>query len=152
MSKVNQLFERKLSVVNFGIESFYQDLIKQGKSAVHVDWKPVAGGDKKIAACLRKLRQAPLSETIAAANQEALRRILAAQPVLVGMSTAGEAIPGMTPTTILHAGPPVTWQRMCGPVRGAVMGGLIYEGLAKDLEEAEALAAREKAEQDLRQP
>ena len=96
MSKVNQLFERKLSVVNFGIESFYQDLIKQGKSAVHVDWKPVAGGDKKIAACLRKLRQAPLSETIAAANQEALRRILAAQPVLVGMSTAGEAIPGMT--------------------------------------------------------
>ena len=53
MSKVNQLFERKLSVVNFGIESFYQDLIKQGKSAVHVDWKPVAGGDKKIAACLR---------------------------------------------------------------------------------------------------
>ena len=141
MSKVNQLFERKLSVVNFGIESFYQDLIKQGKSAVHVDWKPVAGGDKKIAACLRKLRQAPLSETVAAANQEALRRILAAQPVLVGMSTAGEAIPGMTPTTILHAGPPVTWQRMCGPVRGAVMGGLIYEGLAKDLEEAEALAA-----------
>ena len=57
MSKVNQLFERKLSVVNFGIESFYQDLIKQGKSAVHVDWKPVAGGDKKIAACLRKLRR-----------------------------------------------------------------------------------------------
>lgn len=144
MSKLNELFGKKLSVVNFGIESFYQDLLKQSKPAVHVDWKPVAGGDKKIAGYLRKLRQPPLGERIAAANQEALNRILAAQPVLVGMSTAGEAIPGMTPTTILHAGPPVTWERMCGPVRGAVMGGLIYEGLAKNLEEAEALAASGK--------
>ena len=144
MSKLNELFGKKLSVVNFGIESFYQDLLKQSKPAVHVDWKPVAGGDKKIAGYLRKLRQPPLGERIAAANQEALNRILAAQPVLVGMSTAGESFPGMTPTTILHAGPPVTWERMCGPVRGAVMGGLIYEGLAKNLEEAEALAASGK--------
>ena len=74
----------------------------------------------------------------------ALRRILAAQPALVGMSTAGEAIPGMTKTTILHAGPPVKWENMCGPMKGAVMGGLIYEGLAKDLKEAEELAASGK--------
>lgn len=144
MSKVNELFEQKLNVVNFGIESFYQDLVKQDKPAVHVDWKPIAGGDKKIAGYLRKLKQPELYEKIQAANQEALSRILSAQPVLVGMSTAGEAIPGMTPTTILHAGPPVTWENMCGPVRGAVMGGLIYEGLAKDLKEAEELAASGK--------
>ena len=47
----------------------------------------------------------------------------------------------MTPTTILHSGPPVTWERMCGPMKGGVIGGLIYEGLAKDRAEAEALAA-----------
>ncbi|MEI3282824.1 MAG: hypothetical protein V8R61_09040 [Enterocloster sp.] len=47
----------------------------------------------------------------------------------------------MTKTTILHAGPPVKWENMCGPMKGAVMGGLIYEGLAKDLKEAEELAA-----------
>lgn len=141
MSKMNELFGKKLSVVNFGIESFYQDLMRQGKNVIHVDWKPVAGGDEKIADCLRRLRQDALGEKIDAANREALSRILSAQPVLVGMSTAGEAVPGMTPTTILHAGPPVTWERMCPPVRGAVMGGLIYEGLAKSLEEAEALAA-----------
>ena len=135
MSKVNELFEQKLNVVNFGIESFYQDLVKQDKPAVHVDWKPIAGGDKKIAGYLRKLKQPELYEKIQAANQEALSRILSAQP---------EAIPGMTPTTILHAGPPVTWENMCGPVRGAVMGGLIYEGLAKDLKEAEELAASGK--------
>jgi hypothetical protein len=42
---------------------------------------------------------------------------------------------------ILHAGPPIEWKRMCGPTRGAVMGALIYEGLAADEAEAEKLAA-----------
>ena len=133
MSKVNELFEKELCVVNFGIESFYQDLKKQNVKAVHVAWKPVAGGDKKIAGYLKQLKDPKLAEKIEAANKEALRRILAAQPALVGMSTAGEAIPGMTKTTILHAGPPVKWENMCGPMKGAVMGGLIYEGLAKDM-------------------
>ncbi len=82
-----------------------------------------------------------LGEKIEAANQEALQRILAAAPALVGMGTARENIPGMTEKTILHAGPPVSWARMCPPQRGAVIGGLLYEGLAKTSEEAEALAA-----------
>ncbi|WP_308753944.1 DUF1116 domain-containing protein [uncultured Anaerotruncus sp.] len=82
-----------------------------------------------------------LGEKINQANAEALKRILGAQPTLVGMGTAGEDIPGMTKKTILHAGPPVTWDKMCGPVRGAVIGGLIYEGLAANKEEAEKLAA-----------
>ena len=56
MSKVNELFGKKLTVVNFGIESFYRDLVRQDRPAVHVDWKPIAGGDKKIAGYLRKLK------------------------------------------------------------------------------------------------
>ena len=141
MSRVNELFEKKLSVVNFGIESFYRDLRAQNVSSVHVDWKPIAGGDKKVAGYLKSLKKEDLMEKIEAANREALSRILSAQPALVGMSTAGEAIPGMTPKTILHAGPPIAWENMCGPMKGAVMGGLIYEGLAKNLEEAEKVAA-----------
>lgn len=141
MSKVNTLFEKELSVANFGIDSFYRDLAKQGVLTVNVDWKPVAGGDKETIASLRKLKRGGLYEKIQAANAEALSRILSAQPVLVGMSTAGESVPGMTRTTVLHAGPPVDWEHMCGPVKGAVMGGLIYEGLASNLEEAERLAA-----------
>lgn len=144
MSKLNELFGKKLAVVNIGIESFYRDLQSQGETTVHVNWKPIAGGDKKIAGYLKSLKKEGLAEKIEAANQEALNRILSAQPALVGMSTAGEAIPGMTPTTILHAGPPVDWEHMCGPMRGAVMGGLIYEGLAANLEEAEKLAASGK--------
>ncbi len=75
------------------------------------------------------------------ANQEAVSRIQRAKPTLVDVSTAGEAIPGMKKNMILHAGPPVTWERMCGPMKGAVIGGMILEGFARNTQEAETLAA-----------
>lgn len=79
---------------------------------------------------------------INAANQEALGRILAAQPVLVGVGRALDLIPGMAPDLILHAGPPITWERMSGPLRGAIIGGLILEGRAGTEAEAVALVER----------
>ena len=82
-----------------------------------------------------------MKQKIEAANQEAATRILKAKPMLVDVSTAGDAIPGMKKNMILHAGPPVSWERMCGPMQGAIIGGLLLEGLAKEREEAEALAA-----------
>jgi hypothetical protein len=86
-------------------------------------------------------RSGGMRARIEAANQEAVTRIQRAKPTLVDVSTAGEAIPGMKKNMILHAGPPVTWERMCGPMKGAVIGGLILERLAKNRQEAEALAA-----------
>jgi hypothetical protein len=74
------------------------------------------------------------------ANEKGLKKLLAAKPTWVDMAKAEEVIPGMKKNLILHAGPPVTWDRMCGPQRGAVIGALIYEGLAKSPEEAEELA------------
>ncbi|WP_097014879.1 DUF1116 domain-containing protein [Anaerocolumna aminovalerica] len=144
MSKLNTLFQKDLHVVNFGIESFYKDLKIQNIPAIHIDWKPIAGGDKEAAVNLRKLKNPELYSKIQEANKEALRRILAAQPVIIGLGIAGEVIPGMTKETILHAGPPITWERMCGPQKGAVLGGLVYEGLAADIEEAGQLAASGK--------
>lgn len=79
---------------------------------------------------------------IAAANQAALDRILAAQPVLVGIGRALDVIPGMAPDLILHAGPPISWDRASGPLRGAIIGGLLFEGLAADEAEAVALVER----------
>jgi uncharacterized protein DUF1116 len=75
------------------------------------------------------------------ANQEALRRILAGDPVLIDVVPASQAIPGLAARTILHAGPPISWDRMCGPMRGAVMGIAVYEGWARDLDEAAQMAA-----------
>jgi hypothetical protein len=75
------------------------------------------------------------------ANQEAFKRLVDARPVWVGVEKAIDVIPGMKKNLILHAGPPVTWDRMSGPQKGAVMGVLMYEGFVKTPEEAEKLAA-----------
>ena len=75
------------------------------------------------------------------ANQEAFKRLVDARPVWVGVEKAIDVIPGMKKNLILHSGPPVTWERMSGPQKGAVMGALMYEGLANSPEEAEKLAA-----------
>lgn len=85
---------------------------------------------------------ADIAARIAAANTETVRRILAADPVLVDVIPAGTAIRSLKARTILHAGPPVDWARMCGPMRGAVMGIAVFEGWARDLADAEATAAR----------
>lgn len=82
-----------------------------------------------------------IGEKISQANLEAEQRIMKAHPYVVGIGTAGNDIPNMTKKTILHAGPPVKWENMSGPLRGAIIGGLIYEGLAKNEEEAIVLAA-----------
>ena len=75
------------------------------------------------------------------ANQEALRRALAADPVLVDVVTAVQAIPELSGRVLLHAGPPIHWDRMCGPLRGAIAGAIVFEGWAPDLQTATALAA-----------
>ena len=78
---------------------------------------------------------------IQAANAETLKRILAADPVLIDVVRAGDVLPGLKARTILHSGPPIGWDRMCGPMRGAVTGIAVFEGWARDLVEAERLAA-----------
>jgi hypothetical protein len=54
---------------------------------------------------------------------------------------AGEAIAGLGAHHIRHAGPPIGWERMCGPLRGAIAGIAVFEGWAWDLEDAAAKAA-----------
>ena len=73
------------------------------------------------------------------ANQQEIEKIKSAQPVLVDLKPAGKVIPRMNKNTILQAGPPIGWERMCGPLRGAVYGALMYEELAATPEEAEEL-------------
>ncbi|MEZ4770391.1 MAG: DUF1116 domain-containing protein [Caldilineales bacterium] len=73
------------------------------------------------------------------ANQTAVERMTSARPSLTGVAPARDVIPGMRDTLLLHAGPPITWERASGPLRGAIIGALIFEGLATDEASAEAL-------------
>lgn len=70
------------------------------------------------------------------ANNEAVERIQKSKTVLVGVRPARDVIPGMHEKLFLHAGPPIQWNKMCGPVKGAVIGAMLYEGLAESESEA----------------
>lgn len=132
----SELFGKDLKVINTGLLSFAENLKNAGVQTVNVDWKP----PMQILAENAKLLEAK-RDLINAANKKATDIILSGMPVLVGLDVALNVVPGMKKNMILHSGPPITWDRMCGPTRGAIMGALIYEGIAKNIEEAEKIAS-----------
>ena len=85
-----------------------------------------------------------LPQRINEANRYAMEMLFSTEPVLSDADTAVNVVPGMTPNTILHAGPPISWERMCDPMKRAVKGALIFEGLAKDNKNADKLMKKNK--------
>lgn len=149
MSDLRTLLGKDVVVGNLGSRLFADSLAKQGKAVVHIDWTAPCHGDENLFAILERLRtgevaaggeRRSLDDLIRTANAKALDIINASHPLAVGIGKAIEVIPGMGEDLILHAGPPIAWTRMCGPMKGAVMGAMIYEGRAKDHVEAARLA------------
>lgn len=134
---ISGLFAQDLQVINVGLSSFANSIQQAGGQATQLDWRPPASGDRDTGSRLAALVNDPRVES---ANRTAYERVLAAQPVLVGVKPAGEAIPILRERTLLHAGPPIQWNEMCGPMRGAVVGALLYEGWASDAETALRMA------------
>ena len=143
VEKILSLFEHGVQAVNLGLESFYSNLKACGGSVLNLDWRPPAGGDAALMKALDKIDRIKDLD-VDAANREAVERVLSSKPMLLGIGTARDVIPGMRENLLLHAGPPVTWDRMCGPMRGAVIGALLYEGMAHDEQEAQTLASSGK--------
>jgi hypothetical protein len=139
---VDDLLKTKPAVVNVGLESFARTLSGLGVPVVQVSWSPPAGGDAELANIVSLLNlPGEKTERIEAANREAVRRMLEGDPVLIDVVPAESVIPQLKERLILHAGPPIEWARMCGPMQGAVSGAILYEGWTKDLDAATALAA-----------
>jgi hypothetical protein len=72
------------------------------------------------------------------ANRETFERLCSADPLLEDIRPAIDVLPGMTRETILTSGPALPWPEYTGGQRAAVIGGALFEGLAKTPEEAEA--------------
>ncbi|MGH2359854.1 MAG: DUF1116 domain-containing protein, partial [bacterium] len=87
-------------------------------------------------------RQTGIAEQIKTANAEFMARISRAAPSLVRVRRAKEVIPVLTERVVLHAGPPITAGRLCGPMRGAILGASVLEGWAKTPEESARLLDR----------
>lgn len=135
MIDAKKLFTSDLRIVNLGLEVFHDALDDQEITNCQVEWKPPAGGDIRMIRLLDSLNQ----EKIDRANQTAFERILAAEPELVDVCYAHEVLSGLDEFTIGHAGPPLTWDEMCGPMKGAVMGAAVYEGMCERLEDVEPM-------------
>ena len=129
---------QSLNVINVGISSFAEAINDAGGRALNVHWRPPAEGNATVARALAKLVNNPKIEQ---ANRIAFERYSNAKPVLEGIGRAGEVIPEMGERMILHAGPPIDWHDVCGPVHGAIIGAIIYENWAKNQKSAEKLLA-----------
>lgn len=124
------LLTRDPSAAAVGVELFADSLRAQAVDVVEVPWRPPLGE-------LTALRTAMTDPRRTAANETALARMLAAGAELVGLRPARECL-GLADDEFLHSGPPLEWGRASGPMRGALAGAVVFEGLAETLEEAEA--------------
>ncbi|MEO8922068.1 MAG: DUF1116 domain-containing protein [Caldimonas sp.] len=143
---IGLLEQTELSVINVGVEMFVRSVRESGGKALQLDWQPPGDGDAQGAWVLAGLASDVDDATCAGAridraNALVVERVLAAQPVLVDVALhARDVWPGFA-RTLLHAGAPIKWPRMCGPMQGAMIGAVLYEGWADDAQAAEAMLA-----------
>lgn len=134
MSDLQHLLAGPPRVVAVGVELFEQTLAAQGVDVVGVDWRPPVGDPAALARVAADPR-------VADANATALGHLTAATPHWVDVGTARDLV-GIETGQFLHAGPPIDWDRASGPMRGALIGAMLYEGMADTPEQAIAIAER----------
>ena len=117
------LFSQPLNVINVGIAMFSDDLKKQHVEVTQLDWTPPGQGNMQVVQALDNIADSPLADKIAAANQQALERIIQSHPVLIGFDQASNVVPGMTAKTILLA---VSRARLRGIDGGCYLGLDVY--------------------------
>ena len=132
------LFKDTLKVVNVGLAGFGDNVVAAGGECVAIAWQPPALGDRDAAWALAQVFN---DAAVEHANQVAFARFLEANPVLTDVAIARDVVPAMDANRrlILHAGPPIAWPAMCGPMRGAVLGAILLEGWADTIAAATRL-------------
>ncbi|GAA3386662.1 DUF1116 domain-containing protein [Cryptosporangium minutisporangium] len=131
MSTFSGLLDGEPSVVTVGVDLFTEALTAQAAAVTPVTWQPPAGAPDALARVMADPRRV-------AANATALDRMLAAGATLVDVRPASEVV-GLESGQFRHAGPPIDWERASGPLRGALIGAALLEGLASDASSAEQL-------------
>ena len=135
-----------LRAINVGPDMFATPLAAHGVPVATLDWRPPAEGDRDAGLVLARLEDDlddPIGRKVADANRVVVERLLAAQPMLIDVAPAAVAL-GLQDRELLHSGPPIEWDRMPGPVQGAVVGAILFEGWATTPAEATEMAASGK--------
>jgi hypothetical protein len=132
---MSELLRREPHIISAGLSLLAEAAQRQAARVTQVDWAPpMAGVADDLVPVLSDPRRT-------AANARAVQRMLAVRAHLVDVVSARVAL-DLQPGEFLHAGPPVSWHRAAGPLRGALMGAAVFEGLATSPEEAVRLAER----------
>jgi len=126
-----------MKVLNVGLESFFDSLKQQNVDALNSPFKPIRIIDE-----LKHIYKN--YEKVHTANEKAVKILQNSYPILVDLKQAKEVIPELKNNLILHAGPPISINRLCGPVRGAIIGSLIYEKMVKTYKQAEEILDKGK--------
>ncbi|MBT9776777.1 acyl-CoA synthetase FdrA [Clostridium sp. MCC353] len=134
--KIMELFNSKPRVINVGVEGFKESVRKHGGEAVQFSWKPAAGGNKHIIGLLGALKKHPEIDEM---NDKVIKRLKDSQPFLTDVVPAETVIPELKGRTLLHAGPPISYKEMTGPMKGSCIGAVLFEGWAEEEEGARAL-------------
>ncbi len=140
------ILERAPSTINVGLAEFLRSVAAGGGEALQLEWRPPGNGDPELAWILAQLvgdesDDTSPGRTIDRANAEAVRRMIDAKPLLVDVALHARDIWPEMGRTLLHAGAPIAWEKMCGPMQGAMIGAVLYEGWAETPEAARRLLA-----------
>ena len=126
--KIKDLLSTKPRVVNIGVAGFAEPVRQYGGTALQFEWKPVAGGNQKLIKILQKLKQI---ENLDKENMVVVEALKNAAPYLVDVVPAHTVIPEINGKVLLHAGPPIQYDEMTGPMQGSCIGAALFEGWAK---------------------
>ena len=132
--QVDALLNSTPQVINVGLESFTESIETYGGKAIQFDWRPVAGGNQKLIRILNELNKH--AEEIDQANEKVIGRLRDSQPFLMDVVPAISVIPELDGKVLLHAGPPIKYENMTGPMQGSCVGASLFEGWADSEEEA----------------
>ena len=129
MTGLMTLLDTEPVVATAGVELLAEALEAQGVHVERADWRPPP------AAAVEALNTL-VTNDVSEANRQAVERMLSVRPHLVDIVTARDVIPALAEGTFLHAGPPIEWDDCSGPLKGALIGAMLYEGRAADAEQA----------------
>jgi len=141
----NNLLTQIPAVLNIGIDGFNQSVVAHGGTLKNLQWQPPGNAAPLLAWQLAQLMHDPRIES---ANAEATKRIINARPMWEDIPLRADGVwPELKNTRLLlHAGPPVAWQDMCGPMHGAMIGAVLYEGWADTVEKAQKMLSQGEIE------
>ena len=131
---MSNFLNEDLKAATAGVSLLHDAITSQGVAAQAVEWMPPLGG--------KALHDVMADRRRSAANALALSKMLGSGALLVDVKPASEAL-GLTHGEFLHAGPPITWARASGPMRGALIAAMLFEKMAATPEEAERILEKD---------